>query len=165
VRASGPDPVTGGGKFQQALGILVGDFAEVSGAERERVKEAAADFSRAERVVDGEEDAVGAEDLEGAEERRESEVSAGGDVEVLVEDFRDGAAEFLTAAGEDSVGAGERVGEVFAHVADDDLQAREAFEEVGGDEAECVHAGLDVPAPACGREHKAEVCRGLRVVR
>ena len=143
--------------FEQTLGVLVADFVEVGGAERERVKKTATDFGRAEGIVDGEEDAIGADDLKRAEERRGGEVSAGGDVDVRMEGFGVTAAELVAAAGEDGVSAGEGVGQVFAHVADDELEAGEAIEEAGGDEAENVHASFDMPAPASGGEHKAEV--------
>ena len=101
-----------------------------------------------ERVINGVEEAVGADDLEGTEEGRLGEVAAGGDVEVLREVLRDGALEVFGDGGEDGGGAGERIRKVFAHVADDDLLLREAVKQAGEDEAQAVEAELDVPAPA-----------------
>jgi hypothetical protein len=57
---------------------------------------------------------------------------------------------------EDAAGAGERIGQTFPHMADDELQRGQAIEETGDDEAEGMKAGLSVPAPARDGEKEAE---------
>ena len=126
----------------------MGDLGHIGGAGGDAVEELSAKSIGAEGVVDGEEEAVRADDLEGAEEGWIREVAASGDVDVVVEVVGDATLEVLRGGSEDGLRANEREGEVFAHVADDDLEGREAVEEAGDDEAKDVEAGFNVPAPA-----------------
>src|ERR1035437_10241396 len=57
---------------------------------------------------------------------------------------------------ENAAGAGERIGQTFSDMANDELQRGQAIEETGDDEAEGMKAGLSVPAPARDGEKEAE---------
>jgi len=50
----------------------------------------------------------------------------------------------------------QRIGQTFPHMADDELQRRQAIEETRNDEAQGMKPGLSVPAPARDGEKEAE---------
>jgi hypothetical protein len=77
-------------------------------------------------------------------------------VNVGLEVIGDRLAKMRRGVRQDAAGAGERIGQAFPHVADNELQSGQAIEEAGDDEAEGMKAGLSVPAPARDGEKKAE---------
>jgi hypothetical protein len=121
---------------------------DVSGAERRGAKEARGHRGVGERVVDRDQGAVGTEDLQCAQARRDARVAGGRDSDL----FQHGLGHAPLAAAHrpgSLVGSGQGKGEIFAHVPDDDPQTRVAVERGGDDEAENVPAALGVP----GRGH------------
>ena len=57
---------------------------------------------------------------------------------------------------EDAAAAGERIGQTFSDMTNDELQRRQAVEEARNDEAQGMKSGLSVPAPARDGEKEAE---------
>jgi len=107
-------------------------------------------------VIDREEKAIDSDHLKGAGQRRQGKVAAGGAVNVGLEIIGDRLAKMWRGVSEDAAGAGERIGQAFPHVADNELQSGQAIKEAGDDEAQGMKAGLSVPAPARDGEKKAE---------
>ena len=107
-------------------------------------------------VIDGEEEAIDSDHFKGAAQWRQGEIAAGGAVKIGLEVIGDRLAKVRRGVRQDAAGAGERVGQAFPHVADNELQSGQAIEEAGDDEAEGMKAGLSVPAPARDGEKKAE---------
>jgi len=77
-------------------------------------------------------------------------------VNVGLEVIGDRLAKVRRGVREDAAGAGERIGQTFSDMANDELQRRQAVEEARNDEAQGMKSGLSVPAPARDGEKEAE---------
>ncbi|KAJ0158904.1 Positive regulator of purine utilization [Colletotrichum tanaceti] len=150
------------GSLQQLPGVVAADLAVVVDAADglldllgPAVPPGGAGLNGLVGVVDGEQDAVGADLVDDVAERRRGEVARGRDPDVAAEVVVDGllahaaAAPVAVALGlgdglldvlEPVVDAPKVKGELLAQVADDDLEAREAVEDAVGDEAHEVQA-------------------------
>src|SRR5690348_16782922 len=115
-------------KLQQSFGVAVTDLAEVLSAHRQRVQKIASDGIRAVRIIDGKEDAIRPDHLQGAQKGRHGEVSARGDVEILLEVFADLPFQMLRIPRKNSVSSRNGKRQALSHVPDNDPQFREAVE-------------------------------------
>ena len=145
-------------EMEETLGVTVGEgrhlcFVEIAG---DGVEEVAAAGVGAEGIVDREEEMVETNDFPRAAEGLRREIAAGGEGDVALEVLGNGAGE-LRCGREDAARTSKRVGETFAHVADDELKFWQAIEEAGDDESEQMQGSLGVPAPAGDRQQVAEV--------
>src|SRR5579885_1219096 len=74
--------VTGLCQLEQTLGVQIANFLSVGGTERGVIQEPAPLLVAAVGVVDGEDDAVGSQRLQGEQERGIGEEAAGGNKEI-----------------------------------------------------------------------------------
>src|SRR5579859_129251 len=120
-------------QLQHALGIAVGDERFLGRAEREVVEEIDPKLVRLIRPVDREKDAVDAEHIAGALERRGREIAAGRDDDILAHHLGDGLLAAAPLERERGVilGAVEKEGNAFAQMAEDEGKARKGVEEPG----------------------------------
>ena len=86
---------------------------------REAIEKGATASVGAERVIDREQQAIDADHLNGAAEWWLSEVATGRDVDVGLEVGSDGLAKVWRRGRKDAIGAGERIRQAFAHMAND----------------------------------------------
>ena len=131
----------------------MGDPLEVVGAQRRAVEQPAPVLVRGIGPVDREDDALRAEDHQRAQQRRQGEEAARGDVDVIEDVLGRHALEAGHLGWQVVVDAREHEGEHLAHVADHEPQLRMAIEDAAEHHAQDVQAGLRVPAPGgCAQE-------------
>src|ERR1017187_10222038 len=118
-------PSDGGAQTEQMLGIAVSELCKVICTEdlRQTVEKSPAARVGAVGVIDGEEKAINADHLKGAAQRRQGEVAAGGAVNIGLEVIGDRPAKMRRGVREHAAGAGERIGQAFPHVADNELRS------------------------------------------
>jgi len=158
LRSSGLQP-------EQLLRIAVRDALLVRGTDRDLLQEGAGLHHRAVGVVDREHDALGADFEQQAEERRREIEAAEGVVHVLPQVIAERALQLGQRRLKIAVEPRQHEGQAFAQMADHDLQFRIAVEHAAQDQAKNVNGGLDVPAPARGREHPAHFRREAGILR
>src|SRR5207245_4738003 len=117
-----------GSGVQQPFGVGVTDFAQVLRADRQRIQKVASGGIWDVRVVHGKEDPIRSDDLQSAQEGRYGEVSAGSEIEMLLEVFADAPFEMVCVARKDHFSSSDRERQVLTHMPDDDPQLGKAVE-------------------------------------
>ena len=158
--------LNGCAQTEQIVCIAVNKFCKIIGVEDlpEAVEKTPAASVGAVGIIDGEQKPIDAHHLKSTAERRQGKVAAGGAVNVGFEVLGHRLAKLRRCVGENAARAGQRIGQTFSNMADDELQRGQPVKEAADDQAQRVKTGFSVPAPAGDGKQEAEIAGEARVI-